>query len=79
MDDDAFEMYLIYDLGSVKPIQGIQIGNGGGSNGEYGVKETGLQSGTSLTGPWTTESTFTGLSRATNRSRCVCFAFDMPV
>ena len=79
--DAAEEKYLVYDLGSVVPITGIQIGNGGVGDGDatYGVQETLLQSGTSLTGPWTTESTFTGASRAANRTRCVCFAFNVPV
>ena len=68
----ASERYLIYGLGSVIPIRGIQIDNEAGT---YGVQETLLQSGTSLTGPWTTESTFTGSSRAADRTRCVYFAF----
>jgi hypothetical protein len=75
-DSNVAEIYLIYDLGSVVPIEGIQIGNG---QDIYGVQETLLQSKTSLTGPWTTESTFTGASRAANRTRCVCFAFNVPV
>ena len=69
------EPYLTYDLGSVKNIQGIQIGNDGST---AGVQETLLQSGTSITGPWTTESTFTGSSRAADRTRCLCFAFYVP-
>ena len=52
----ASEFYLIYDLGSEKTIHGVQIGNG---QDVYGVQETLLQSGTSISGPWTTESTFT--------------------
>ena len=77
---DEAEKYLIYDLGSVVPITGIQIGNEGGDGNDatYGVQETLLQSGTSLTGPWTTESTFTGSSRAAGRTRCVYFAFTCP-
>ena len=50
------EFYLIYDLGSNKPIHGVQIGNG---DGDVGVQDTLLQSGTSISGPWTTQSTFT--------------------
>jgi len=53
---EASEFYLIYDLGSIKPIHGVQIGNG---QDEYGVQDTLLQSGTSISGPWTTQSTFT--------------------
>ena len=52
----ASEFYLIYDLGSIKPIHGVQIGNG---QDAYGVQDTLLQSGTSISGPWTTQSTFT--------------------
>ena len=53
---EASEFYLIYDLGSIKPIHGVQIGNG---DNAYGVQDTLLQSGTSISGPWTTQSTFT--------------------
>ena len=55
-DDVISERYLIYDLGSIKPIHGVQIGNG---DNAYGVQDTLLQSGTSISGPWTTQSTFT--------------------
>ena len=50
------ENWLIYDLGSNRYINGVQIGNGQTTSG---VQETLLQSGTSMSGPWTTEATFT--------------------
>ena len=53
---DTSEFYLIYDLCSNKPIHGVQIGNGVDTTG---VQDTLLQSGTSISGPWTTQSTFT--------------------
>ena len=48
--------WLAYDLGSSTTINGVQIANG---QGTYGVQETFLQSGTSISGPWTTQATFT--------------------
>jgi len=59
--DVSSEHYLIYDLGSIKPIHGVQIGNG---DNAYGVQDTLLQSGTSISGPWTTQSTFTATNSA---------------
>ena len=48
--------WLAYDLGSSTTINGVQIANG---QGAYGVQGTLLQSATSISGPWTTQATFT--------------------
>ena len=65
----ASERYLIYGLGSVIPIRGIQIDNEAGT---YGVQETLLQSGTSLTGPWTTRRVPSQVRRVPPTEPAVC-------
>ena len=68
---DGGYIFLSYDLGVVQTVAGVQIANGGSTEG---VQETRLQSGTSIDGPWTTESTFT----VTNDANGKPFALSRP-
>ena len=53
--------FVTYDLGSVRSINGLQLGNG---QSNYGVQAVNIQSASGLGGPWTTESSFTGTNAA---------------